>query len=552
MSICFQYSYTEPSGDTPGEVLGINVAVDDLVSAWFKYGQEEKFLCLPSDSASLEKFNQLAAAQGINANRCIGLDPRTPQHNLANVSCVFQPDPAISELAWKRRQLQGRGYALCGLVHTMSGSEAAAAVTDLCIAPTDGTDTLICPSHAIQKAIAELSNTYVDYLNHRFSGDFACPIQTAVIPLGINSAKFKELATLEKRTEQRQKLGAKEDEIIILFVGRLSFATKAHPLPLMLAAEEAAKKTKRKLRLVFFGYFKPTDMEEKFKALANDFCRAVTCTFVKNNNPDFPEGLWAAADIFASLSDNIQESFGLTPIEAMASGLPVIATDWDGYRESVRNNIDGLLIRTAAPPADAGLDLAIEYYNNRNYGAYLTGASQSTAIDIAQAAEAIRILAEDDDKRLDFGQSGRHRARTVYDWRVIIPAYKGLLQHITEQRRAQAHVSNFPENWMAAHPAFPNPWKMFEGFPSAPLSPSLRIKVAMSGEEIERIMRHEMNLFMPELLIPANMLEELIRAIRLTGSSLVHEILISCPPQDRSRMWRCIGWLLKHGICNWE
>ncbi len=42
--------------------------------------------------------------------------------------------------------------------------------------------------------------------------------------------------------------------------------------------------------------------------------------------------IWQAADIFTSLSDNIQETFGLTPIEAMAAGLPSVVTDWDGYQ----------------------------------------------------------------------------------------------------------------------------------------------------------------------------------------------------------------------------
>ena len=33
--------------------------------------------------------------------------------------------------------------------------------------------------------------------------------------------------------------------------------------------------------------------------------------------------------MFVSLSDNIQETFGLTPIEGMASGLPLIVSDAD-------------------------------------------------------------------------------------------------------------------------------------------------------------------------------------------------------------------------------
>jgi glycosyltransferase involved in cell wall biosynthesis len=46
------------------------------------------------------------------------------------------------------------------------------------------------------------------------------------------------------------------------------------------------------------------------------------------------------------LSDNIQETFGIVPIEAMAAGLPVVVLDWDGYKNTVRDGIDGFRVPT--------------------------------------------------------------------------------------------------------------------------------------------------------------------------------------------------------------
>jgi glycogen synthase len=56
------------------------------------------------------------------------------------------------------------------------------------------------------------------------------------------------------------------------------------------------------------------------------------------------------------MSDNIQETFGLTPLEAMAAGLPVIVGDWDGYKDTVRDGVDGFRIPSLMPPAPLGTD----------------------------------------------------------------------------------------------------------------------------------------------------------------------------------------------------
>ena len=70
---------------------------------------------------------------------------------------------------------------------------------------------------------------------------------------------------------------------------------------------------------------------------------------------------WSSADIFSSLSDNFQETFGITPIEAMASGLPVVVSDWDGYRDSVRHGVEGYLVPTSMPQNGLGADLALRH-----------------------------------------------------------------------------------------------------------------------------------------------------------------------------------------------
>jgi glycosyltransferase involved in cell wall biosynthesis len=552
MSVCIQYS-RPASGQSDSEIFGFDVAVANLMTAYFRHSSAQRFLCRPTDMPSFEHFKELATAAGIDAEqKCVGLNPHHPEKNLQSVGCMFRPDPLTVDLIWRRQQIRGAGYATCGLVHTMSGDRIARAVGNLCSAPSDETDALICPSHAIRDAVHALWETQCDYINHRYGGKFICPVQTPVIPLGIDTANFAQKTTSDKRAAQRGALGVAEDEIIILFVGRLSFATKAHPLPMFMAAERAAIRTGRKVRLVLYGYFKPLDMESHFRKLAADLCKTVTVEFVLNDDPRFPDGLWAAADIFTSLSDNVQESFGLTPIEAMACGLPAVISDWDGYREGVRNGCEGFLIPVVTPPPSAGMAIAQQYYNADNYGVALAATVQSTSVDIEWCAQSYAVLISNADLRRSFGDKGRIRAQTVFDWQHIIRAYDELWRDLSEKRQTKTSADALPPQWQAVHPAFPNPWHMFRSFPTTRLLPTDIVHIAMDEAQTAMVMSHSMNYFVQDLLLPDDSLCELIAIIRRAKSVRIQDILHAFPTDSHDLLWRCIGWMLKHGICAHE
>jgi phosphatidylinositol alpha-mannosyltransferase len=67
---------------------------------------------------------------------------------------------------------------------------------------------------------------------------------------------------------------------------------------------------------------------------------------------DLP-GYYAAADVFLAPSTG-GESFGIVLVEAMAAGLPVVASDIPGYRSVIRHESEGVLVGVDDPLALAG------------------------------------------------------------------------------------------------------------------------------------------------------------------------------------------------------
>lgn len=70
-------------------------------------------------------------------------------------------------------------------------------------------------------------------------------------------------------------------------------------------------------------------------------------------------------DIFALSSILDSESFGVAAVEAMAAGLPVVATDVDGFKEVVKDNETGIIVERKSPEALANAILELILDKNK-------------------------------------------------------------------------------------------------------------------------------------------------------------------------------------------
>jgi len=209
--------------------------------------------------------------------------------------------------------------------------------------PVQEWDAQICTSEVARQSLEFMHETQGEFLAARFGATKIPRPRLPVISLGIDTDRFAP--DPRRRAEARQAFGVAEDEIVVLFAGRLSFHAKAHPLPMYLGLERVAREKGRRIRLIQAGLFANDFIGNAFKSGAAQFCPSVKCEFIDGRDTERWRQIWQVADLFTSLSDNIQETFGLAPVEAMAAGLPSVVTDWNGYRDTIRDGIDGIRVR---------------------------------------------------------------------------------------------------------------------------------------------------------------------------------------------------------------
>jgi len=531
--------YIPPNRDKEGRIIGIDVAVRTLLDAYFRYSRTETFYCRTREREDFEQFRARMAEVGADPDRCRFL-PADDSASMADITTLFRPDPNINRALAARPD--ARAYGICGLSHTMSSMQVMGTVATAIAEPLQPWDAVVCPSHAIRSVVEALWES-------AGQGAPRPSAQLPVIPLGIDTDHFASLVDAEKRAAQRSLLGVGEDDTVVLAYGRLSYHNKSHPLPVLLAAEAVARKRKAagKVHLVFFGYFTADSFREDYAKAAASICETADVTFIENHDPRFPDALWAGGDIFVSLVDNIQESFGLTPIEAMACGLPVLVTDWDGYRDTVRDGVDGFSVPTLSPPPGSGQELVRRYLAGEDvYGEYLAGASQSIAVDVDATAALLERLVEAPALRRQMGKTARDRVRQTYDWASIIPAYEDLWQELADRREAEAPAAPRVEHAITG-PTELDPYLVFRGFPSRVLNEADGIElVDQAATLLSQRLQHRMNMFAPVHLIEPAALPRLLAVLNRAKS--VGDVVAEWPDASRNPLLLTLVWLVKMGV----
>lgn len=277
---------------------------------------------------------------------------------------------------------------------------------------------------------------------------------------------------------------------------------------------------------------------------AKKMAPSVAFHHVDGRAPDARFSIWSAGDIFCSLSDNIQETFGLTVIEAMAAELPVIVSNWDGYRDTVRDNVTGVLIDSYMSNASLA-DLAYRYISGvDSYDLYIGAVSQFCFIDVDQTAHWISRFARDAHLRRTFGIAGRHSAEGEFDWKVVLPRYQDLWNRQLEALE-RARRDNSPT--FAQHLAL-DPARMFADYASNRLDGNARLARGPHFDYWEDILK-DAGIVIHAASLPSRA-EFLAVRDRVASAEAIslNELLAAVAADRRYVVLRGLHWMVKIGL----
>jgi len=314
--------------------------------------------------------------------------------------------------------------------------------------------------------------------------------------------------------------------------------------------EKAATRSGKKIHLILAGWFQDNNNISAFSEAIKSFCPSVNTILVDGRQKKIRRFIWFAADIFVSLIDNIQETFGISPVEAMAAGLPVVVTDWNGYRDTVIDGETGFRIPTAFPTEGAGKELAIRYHSGLDsYESYLGHCSAATIIDESTCVEAFVRLFNDRNLRKQMGDAGRRHVLKNFDWKHIIYRYQELWQELAERRKTDNEsVPLKPDS--PAIPLRQDPFRLFQEYPTGLINDATQIiaHTEPGSRTLEKVRSSKLFASAMPLLLAENKCRNILRIAGQNSAVTVGELGKKLTADDQQKFYRSIAWLAKTGL----
>ena len=220
--------------------------------------------------------------------------------------------------------------------------------------------------------------------------------RTFVVPNGVDLERFRS----GDRAAVRARLGIPDNEVVILFVGQVNEAKGL--LHLVKAFRGLAPDWGARLVVAgssgLWGGADTWQGQTSYERRVAEAAQGLPVTFLgKTPQAEMP-GVYQAADIFVCPSV-WDEPFGMVALEAMACGLPVVASQTGGLPEFILDGLTGFLVAAA---------------------------------DAKALASRIEVLLGDGRLRERMGREGSRKAQR-YGWETILKEVHTVYQSVMER-----------------------------------------------------------------------------------------------------------------------
>ncbi len=517
--------YLRPSSKSA--FLGRNFANFYFFSALLKYSGFDEFHFFLSNPAHCALFleNHAPMFERLGVTERVRVSDRLSVIDAfrSGGTVVFHQSDHIAHfnaLSRLRNRL-GASVPITAFIHSISYPKYMTSYLEMVLTGASKGDALFCSSASGKRVLQNCFRRIVSNVRAPMP-KFSLP----VVPLGIDEGEIR----LPEKQAARNELGLSQKEVIGLFFGRFSDVDKMDLFPL-LQVFKAVLGGGGTFRLVLSGAVHSAAYLNMLRLWIAALNLESVVTIITHPDERTKWHLLRAADFFVSLSDNPQETFGLTLLEAMHAGLPLLVSDFDGYRELVPKRV-GIRVPTywGASPVLSDLEPILD---ERTFHLY---ASQSICVDMDALFDALNEMYRDRSLRERRSRNAVKRFEERYSHRRIIDRLEARWSTLAARFEPKAEA----RDWMSL-----DTFDTFSHYVTRRLSPDEVVTTSRFGRQIlEKKANYPL---LPNMAPVVNK-----QAVVFLMQRALHPLAISA--FEKAAAGRCYDptylllWMLKHGL----
>lgn len=374
-----------------------------------------------------------------------------------NVEAIICSDFVANYANWIHfRNLRNLKIPVFSFTHSLSYQRFASSIYQILTAGACPADAILCTSAAAMDVMQKLFCKIKDTLNFQASTPALIPF-----PLAHDGG---ETGQIKKNCSSFQ----------VLYLGRLDWQTKADLL--VLRSIIKALPPDHRMRFIIAG----AADNRAYLELLYQHLTPLGVEIRPSVSEEEKRQLYIKSHVLFSPSDNYQETFGLTLLEAKHYGCVPVVADFDGYRSLVDDGRDGFLLRTVAAPIPTVLASAQAVVSEATYhGWWAAGVS----IDPLHTARLLYSLSRDPRRWEEMSRAARQSASQY-----TLSATARRFVHLIDDARDNLEIMDLPSADHGQKLPYPYQWDFSEIFNSYPCEfwQDQEVILTESGEEFLR------------------------------------------------------------------